>query len=49
MKVSDFYMERALPVILLMCLLGCFVALGILVFTQDLNWFEWTEVSAVVS
>ena len=48
MKVSDFYMERALPVILLICLLVCYIALGILVFTQHLNWLEWGEVILLV-
>ena len=48
MKVLDFYIECVLPVILLICLLGCYVGLGILVFTQQLNWFEWAEVILLV-
>lgn len=48
MKVLDFYIKYVLPVILLICLLGCYVGLGILVFTQQLNWFEWVEVILLV-
>lgn len=48
MKILDFYMECVLPVILLICFLVCYIALGILVFTQQLNWLEWAEVILLV-
>ena len=48
MKVLDFYIDWILPVILLICFLVCYIALGILVFTQQLNWLEWGEVILLV-